>query len=151
MSDALVIEAVRKSIAVNCSVEEAFHVFAEDATGWWPAATHSIRGEVKEVVFEGYVGGEVYELSETGERGHWATVVAWEPPSRLVLAWNILLRPGQETEVEVTFSPEGDGTRVELVHRGWESVTDDAEGKRANYETGWDHVLGFYEAASAGR
>ena len=40
------------------------------------------------------------------------------------------------------FSPEGDGTRVELEHRGWERVAADAETKRANYDSGWDVVLG---------
>jgi uncharacterized protein YndB with AHSA1/START domain len=146
MSDALVIEAVRKIVTVDCTVEEAFRVFTTDALSWWPVATHSINGDaVQEIVFEGREGGEVYELATSGGRGHWATVLAWEPPSRLVLAWNILEREGQETEVEVRFVPEGDGTRVELEHRGWETVSEGAEENRANYDTGWDQVLGFYE------
>ena len=119
MSESLVIEVVRKVVTVNCAVEEAFRVFTADATSWWPAATHSIRETIQDVVFEPEVGGEVYEVSTSGEKGHWATVTAWEPPTRLVLAWNILERPGEQTEVEVRFSPAGRGTRVELEHRGW--------------------------------
>lgn len=146
MSDALVIEVVRKIVTVECTVEEAFRVFTSEALSWWPTKTHSIHGEaVREIVFEGEEGGQVYEISETGERGHWATVVAWEPPSRLVLAWNILGREPIPTEVEVRFVPDGPGTRVELEHRGWEGVAENAEEKRSNYDTGWDHVLGFYE------
>ena len=34
MSDALVIEAVRKTIPVECTVEEAFRVFTSDASSW---------------------------------------------------------------------------------------------------------------------
>jgi uncharacterized protein YndB with AHSA1/START domain len=144
MSDALVIEAVRKSVTVNCPVEEAFRVFTADATSWWPIATHSIRGDVKEVVFEGHEGGEVYEVGETGEHRHWATVVAWEPPGRIVLAWNILERAAVPTEVEVRFAPAGEKTRVDVEHRGWESVAEEAEAKRASYDTGWDQVLGVF-------
>jgi Activator of Hsp90 ATPase homolog 1-like protein len=148
MSDALVIEVVRKTVTVDCAVEEAFRVFTADAASWWPAESHSIHQAISEIVFEPHAGGEVYEVSESSERGHWATVLEWEPPSaggsaRLVLAWNILDADAEPTEVEVRFLPEGDGTRVELEHRGWERLAEGAE-KRANYDTGWDFVLGKY-------
>jgi uncharacterized protein YndB with AHSA1/START domain len=146
MSESLVIEVVRKVVTVDCAVEEAFRVFTEDAMSWWPVATHSIHETVREIVFEPRKGGEVYEVSTAGEKGHWATVTGWDPPARLVLAWNILERPGEQTEVEVRFTPEGDGTRVELEHRGWEAVAEAAVEKRADYDTGWGHVLGRYEA-----
>ena len=145
MNRTLVIEAVRKTITVDCAVEEAFRVFTADAQSWWPTDNHSIyRDDVQEIVFEEREGGEVYEISSGGERGHWATVVAWEPPGRLVLAWNILERDPVATELEVRFLPDGDRTRVELEHRGWEALTADATEKRDSYDTGWDHVLGRY-------
>jgi Uncharacterized conserved protein len=146
MSESLVIEVVRKVVTVDCAVEDAFRVFTEDAMSWWPVATHSIHQTVREIVFEPGEGGEVYEVSTAGEKGHWATVTGWDPPARLVLAWNILERPGEQTEVEVRFTPEGDGTRVELEHRGWEALAEAAAEKRADYDTGWGHVLGRYEA-----
>ena len=90
------------------------------------------------------MGGEVYEVAESGERGHWATVLEWDPPSRLVLAWNILRREDDATELEISFLPESGATRVELEHRGWERVAEAAAEKRGNYDTGWDVVLGKY-------
>ena len=144
MSDALVMEVIRKTVTVDCAVEEAFRIFTADATSWWPVETHSIRGAVDAVVFEPEVGGAVYELGTNGERGHWATVLEWEPPHRLVLAWNILEREGDLTEVEVRFVPEGEATRVELEHRGWENVELDAPAKRGSYDTGWNAVLATY-------
>jgi uncharacterized protein YndB with AHSA1/START domain len=144
MSGSLVIEAVRKTVTVDCTVEEAFRVFTADTRSWWPIETHSIHGTgVSQIVFEEREGGEVYELAASDEKGHWATVVTWEPPSRLVLAWNILEREAAPTEVEVRFTPDEGGTRVELEHRGWERLAEGVEEKRANYDTGWDHVLGF--------
>jgi uncharacterized protein YndB with AHSA1/START domain len=144
MSDALVIEVVRKTITVDCAVEEAFRVFTADATSWWPVESHSIYQTVSEIVFEPHAGGEVYEIAESGERGHWATVLEWDPPSRLVLAWNILNAEAEPTEVEVRFLPEDGGTRVELEHRGWERLAEGGAEKRANYDTGWEFVLGEY-------
>jgi uncharacterized protein YndB with AHSA1/START domain len=146
MSDALVIEAVRKTVTVDCVVEEAFRVFTADAQSWWPVESHSIHGsDVREIVFEGREGGEVYEVSAGGEKGHWATVLSWDPPNRLVLAWNILERDPVATELDVRFIPEGARTRVELEHRGWDALGSGADEKRDNYDTGWDHVLGVYQ------
>jgi uncharacterized protein YndB with AHSA1/START domain len=146
MSESLVIEAVRKTITVDCVVEEAFRIFTADAMSWWPVDSHSIHGSaVQEIVFEGQEGGEVYELGADGEKGHWATVVTWDPPSRLVLAWNVREREAVPTEVDVRFIADGVQTRVELEHRGWEAVAEEAEAKRDSYDTGWDHVLGVYE------
>ena len=40
------------------------------------------------------------------------------------------------------------GTRVELEHRGWERLGDRASGARADYEEGWEPVLGLYRGAA---
>jgi uncharacterized protein YndB with AHSA1/START domain len=144
MSDSLVIDVVRKVVTVDCAVEDAFRVFTADAQSWWPVDTHSIHGDaVREIVFEPEVGGEVYEVATNGEKGHWATVREWEPPHRLVLAWNIL-EQGEQTEVEVRFLPDGEGARVELEHRGWEQLAERATEKRNDYDTGWGVVLGKF-------
>lgn len=144
MKDALMIEVVRKTVTVDCAVEEAFRVFTADAISWWPLETHSIHETVSEIVFEQQVGGDVYEISTSGEKGYWATVLEWDPPSRLVLAWNILRADDSPTEVEIRFLTEGEGTRVELEHRGWERLGEGGTPKRDNYDTGWDFVLGRY-------
>jgi uncharacterized protein YndB with AHSA1/START domain len=149
MNDALVIEVVRKTVTVDCAVEEAFRIFTADALSWWPVERYSIHETVSEIVFEPHVGGEVYEVADSGERGHWATVLEWEPPRRLVLAWNILEREGNLTELEVRFLAADGRTRVELEHRGWENVELDAPGKRDSYDTGWGFVLGEYVARIA--
>jgi uncharacterized protein YndB with AHSA1/START domain len=149
VNETLVIEAVRKTITVDCAVEEAFRVFTVGADTWWPKESHSIHGaDVKEIVFEQREGGEVYEISTAGEKGHWGTVVSWEPPNRIVLAWNILEREPVATELEVRFLPEGEATRVELEHRGWDALREAAE-KRASYDKGWGQVLAVYSERMA--
>jgi uncharacterized protein YndB with AHSA1/START domain len=142
MSTTEALAAIRKTITVDASVETAFETFTRGIHSWWPTATHTIyEDKVQDVVFDEQEGGRVFERSTGGEESDWADVIAWEPPRRLVLRWRVNPERGP-TEVEVRFEPEGDGTRVELEHRGWDEVAD-AEG-RAGYNTGWDFVLGRY-------
>jgi uncharacterized protein YndB with AHSA1/START domain len=52
--------------------------------------------------------------------------------------------PPGSTTVEITLHPEGDKTRVRLVHRG---LPDDAVGDHTH---GWDHYLGRLAVAATG-
>jgi hypothetical protein len=128
---------IRKSVTVPLSVDSAFETFTRAMSSWWPTGSHRIF-EDSEVVFEERVGGRVYERSADGEEGDWADVLVWEPPQRFTLRWRVNPKRGA-TELDVRFTPEGDGTRIDLEHGGW----DDAEG-RANYDPGWDFVLGRF-------
>src|SRR5215510_11089474 len=103
---------VEKSVTVNVPIDRAFEVFTAEIATWWPLRTHAVDTERSEtVVMESHVGGRLYERTPSGEEHVWGTLVAWEPPSRIVYSWH----PGRgvETaqEVEVTFSAEGAGTR----------------------------------------
>ena len=48
------------------------------------------------------------------------------------------------TELELRFSADGDGTRVDLEHRYWERLGDEGLPVRDNYDRGWDAVLEPY-------
>jgi uncharacterized protein YndB with AHSA1/START domain len=134
------IEAIRKTVLVDFAPADAFELFTARIHKWWPTSTHSYGGdEVRNVVFEGHEGGRVYEVTDAGEQD-WARVAEYEPPHRFRLEWLI----GGNTEVEVTFEPEGPGSRVVLEHRGFE-----AQQTRDNYDSGWDVVLApFVDSAS---
>jgi len=135
-------EAVRKTILVDFAPAEAFELFTAKITSWWPVRTHSYGGDgVMEVVLEPQVGGRLYEVTDGGEQD-WGSVLAWDPPHRFLLDWQIGEAGG--TEVEVRFSPERPGSRVELEHRGFSAAD-----PRERYEGGWDVVLApFVESAS---
>ena len=148
-STASTVAAVQKSILVDAPPEEAFRAFTAGISDWWPFETHSIGGEhTHRAVFEEREGGRVYEVLDSGEEEDWATVIAWEPTQRFVLSWHVN-RADPETEVEVRFVGEGEGTRVELEHRGWERLGTKAAAGRDSYGKGWDHVLGRFVAALA--
>jgi len=140
--------AVKRSVSVPLPVEKAFQLFTDGIGTWWPFVTHSLGGEeTEDAVLEPRVGGLVYERRRDGTTEEWADVTAWDPPHRLELSWRVNPTRAEPTEVEVEFVPEGAGTRVELEHRGWERLEDGPEA-RANYDTGWEFVLGRYSEAA---
>lgn len=139
--------AVRKSVTVAASPEHAFELFTAGVAGWWPLRTHSTSKEKAEtVVIDPHVGGRFYERTVDGVEHDWGTVTAWEPPSLFACTWHPGNDPAQAQDLEVRFLPESDGTRVELVHTGWERRADGAEAVK-DYEQGWEIVLGTFAAA----
>jgi hypothetical protein len=139
-------DTITRSLTVACDPTTAFRVFTREIGTWWPTEQHSLHpGAVAVVVWEEHEGGKVYEVSTEGERGDWATVLTWEPPTRFVLAWHVTPEHAG-TEIDVRFSPVAAGTLVELEHRGFEGITDGAE-MRESYSLGWPVVLGRFASA----
>ncbi len=130
--------AVHAAIVVAVPASEAFSVFTRDIGSWWPPEHHILEGQLAEMVFEPRVGGHVYDRAADGAVCRWARVLAYEPPDRFVISWDINLRwqvetdPARCSEIEVRFIAEGPRqTRVELAHRhldrhgdGWEQMRD---------------------------
>ncbi|HZU40288.1 MAG TPA: SRPBCC family protein [Solirubrobacteraceae bacterium] len=130
--------SVRRSITVNVPIERAFRVFTEGMHTWWPPEHHLIEADLAEMVFEPRVGGAIKDVGVDGSECAWATVLAYEPPTRVVFSWNIGLDwklesdPERASRVEVRFTRQGEhATLVELEHRdferhgeGWESMRD---------------------------
>jgi uncharacterized protein YndB with AHSA1/START domain len=148
---------VRKSVTVAAGVEQAFNAFTEGFDTWWPRS-HSIGGAaLKKAVIEGKVGGRCYQQSVDGSECDWGRILVWEPPSRVVLAWQ--LNPQWEyepdmakaSEVEITFSAEADGsTRVDLEHRHFDRHGAGADVMRGGVDSpeGWSGLLQMYAAVA---
>src|SRR5262245_20929491 len=98
--------AVQKSIVVAASQERAFKVFTEGFAMWWPMDSHHIgEAAMRDAVMEPRAGGRWYELGEDGSQTEWGTVVAWDPPERVLLTWQLndtwAYDPSFVTELEV--------------------------------------------------
>jgi uncharacterized protein YndB with AHSA1/START domain len=143
---------VRKSIIVNTSVHDAFEVFTEEIDSWWPRTHHIGKSPMVRAIVEARAGGRCYTEQLDGTECDWGRVLAWEPPSRFVFAWQITHQWGyhpdiaRSSEVEVRFIPVGDATRVELEHRHFERHGDGGESMRASVDApnGWTTLLGLY-------
>ena len=151
------IDPIHATVTVRRPPEEAFQVFTRDMGTWWPVREHSIavdeydgRVKVESIVVEERLGGRIYEVMLDGAEATWATILAWDPPHRLVLAWKPNLSDNPPTEVAVTFSPHQGGTRLELEHRGWERLGSNAESVRSGYGEGWIGVLALFAKTADG-
>ena len=127
---------VAKTARVNAPLAVAFEVFVGQE--WWPVHTHHLaEPHGREVVLEPFAGGRWYERAADGTETDWGTVLAWQPPYRLLLTWQVGPEwtyeqdPGRGSEIEVTFTPEGPHvTRVDFTHRHLERYGPQAERMR---------------------
>jgi uncharacterized protein YndB with AHSA1/START domain len=145
--------SVRTQIVVEAPIERAFAVFTEQFDRIKPREHNLLGVDVAETVFERREGGRIYDRGVDGSECHWARVLVYEPPSRVVFSWDISPQWQIETdraktsEVEVSFVAETpERTRVELEHRhldrhgaGWESERDGVAA-----EGGWPLYLQRY-------
>ena len=144
---------IRSSIVVNAPIERAFRVFTEDFGAFKPASHNLLGVAIAETVFEPRAGGCLYDRGVDGSECRWARVLAYEPPERVVLTWNIgptwqiETDPDRVSEWEVRFTAEApDRTRVELERRpldrhgeGWEGLREGVGG-----DEGWPLYLQRY-------
>jgi hypothetical protein len=142
---------LEKSVRVACTPDEAFRLYTDGIATWWPLRTHSVaEADAETAVVEPRVGGRIYERTRDGAEHQWGTVVEWEPPARFVHTWHPSRAEATSQLVEMRFLPDGDGTRVELVHTGWEELGAKAEETYRSYDGGWDYVLGRCFGGRAG-
>jgi uncharacterized protein YndB with AHSA1/START domain len=146
---------VRTSIVVEAPIERAFKAFTEDFGSFKPAEHNLLQVEIAETVFEPRVGGYLYDRGVDGSECRWARVLAYEPPDRVLLSWNISphwqleTEPDRTSEWEARFIAETAGrTRVELEHRnldrhgpGWDGLREGVAG-----DEGWPLYLHRYAA-----
>ncbi|MCL2729744.1 MAG: SRPBCC family protein [Actinomycetia bacterium] len=150
---------VRREVVVEAPIERAFTVFTERFGDFKPKEHNLLGAPIAETVFEPRVGGHIYDRATDGSECHWARILAYEPPDRVVFSWDIGPQWELETdlenasEVEVRFVAETPGrTRVELEHRnierhgpGWQSVADGV-----GHDGGWPLYLARFAALIAG-
>lgn len=141
---------IKQSIVVEAPIERAFKVFTEDFGSFKPREHNLLAVPIAETVFEPRVGGHVYDRGIDGSECRWARVLAFEPPHRVLLSWDISPRwqietdPDKTSEWEVRFIAETPGrTRLELEHRHLERHGEGWEGERAAVESdqGWPLYL----------
>lgn len=144
---------IRHSITVQAPIKEAFRVFTEDFGRFKPPEHNLLGADIAETVFETSVGGYVFDRGVDGSVCRWARVLAYDPPERVVISWDISPNwqietdPDRTSEVEVRFRAESPNrTRVELEHRhldrhgsGWEGVRDGVDA-----DQGWPLYLHRY-------
>jgi uncharacterized protein YndB with AHSA1/START domain len=149
--------SLRKVVSLQAPPAVAWRVFTKEMGTWWPLASHKIgAAKAVDAVIEPRVGGRWYERGDDGSTCDWGRVLAWEPPTRLVLSWEITADwkhdPDLKTEVEVRFVAEGEhGTRVELEHRHLDLYGARRDEMRGIFdsEAGWKGLLEAFAARAS--
>jgi uncharacterized protein YndB with AHSA1/START domain len=152
MNKTIVPAPVRKSVRVGAPPERAFKVFTAGIGRWWPKSHHIGAADLDFQVIETKAGGRWYERGVDGSECDIGKVLVWEPPTRLVLNWQVsadwAFDPGLITEVEVRFIADGaNSTRVELEHRNLERYGERADSYRATIDSpeGWTGILQLFK------
>ena len=139
---ATALDPVRRSREVAAAPERTWTALTAEIGRWWPlGGRFSCSGDPTAAV--AFRDGLLVETEPDGTEHVWGEVLRWEPPHRVLLTWH----PGQPagptaTEVELTVVPlSSGGSRVEVVHTGWERLARDPAPVRESYDGGWDSVL----------
>ena len=143
---------VRCSVTVRAPQSKAFEIFTAGFGRWWKRTGSGIgKSALQTAIIEPFAGGRWYEVGEDGVETDWGKVLAWEPDSRLLLAWQIgpdwQYHSDLVTEVEILFKPEGPATtRVELEHRHLDRMGEAAAGVRDRIGSpqGWPAKLDMF-------
>jgi uncharacterized protein YndB with AHSA1/START domain len=150
--------SVHHEIVVDAPIDRAFSVFTEDFGSFKPPEHNMLSVEIAETVFEPRVGGHLYDRGIDGSECRWARVLAYEPPKRVVISWDISPQWQIETdlektsEIEVRFISETpERTRVELEHRNLDRHGDGWDAVRAGVDSegGWPTYLQRFAALLA--
>ncbi|WP_119167875.1 SRPBCC domain-containing protein [Algihabitans albus] len=145
-------------VSVNLPTDTAFALFTDGIDRWWPKQNSFSRGTAREIGLT--AEGGWFEISEEGETVGWGDVLAWQPPQRLLLAWQISPDtqpwspepdPAKASEVEVRFLPIEPGrTQVKVLHDAFARHGDGGAGMAAGMASpmGWPALLEAYRVAA---
>ena len=143
------IAPIAKSIHVKAAPAIAFELFTARMQDWWPKGKTIGKNPHVAIIVEPQAGGRWFERDAGGQETNWGKVLAFEPPSRLLLGWQINGQwahdPSFLTEVELTFvAVETGGTMVRLEHRNLERFGADAAKVAAALGGGWPTQLAVF-------
>ena len=134
------IEPLKFSFTVACNRQHAFDVWTSRTTSWWPK-DHTVSGDPEvNVTIEPFIGGRIFESTPTGREHDWGQIVAWEPPNRFAYNWFITTDASNASLVEVEFEDVGAGTRIDILHSGWERLGAGPEWRSRN-QRGWNALI----------
>jgi uncharacterized protein YndB with AHSA1/START domain len=151
------IPALHGTVTVAVPLQQAFRVFTESLHTWWPPEYHIGTAEMAQAILEPRQDGRWYEQGVDGSQCDWGQVLAWEPPHRLVLTWQINSHwqydpdPQHASQIEVRFTPDGPGqTTVQLEHRYLERLVGGQQLREGIIGGGgWTSLLERFATAAA--
>jgi uncharacterized protein YndB with AHSA1/START domain len=151
----MTIAPIVQTVTVAVAPRRAFELFTGRMGDWWLASHHIAEKPFVAIVIEPRAGGRWFERDADGGECPWGKVLVWDPPRRVLLAWQLKsdfsYDPDFVTELEIAFEPDGNGTRVTLTHNDLHKFGDAAPRVVAGMNEGWALLLGgFVDLANKG-
>lgn len=143
-------DQAKVAISVSADPARAFSAFTGQINSWWRRGPRfrNAPGDQGLIALEPRLGGRVFESFASGDR---ETVVEiglikiWEPPSRVLFEWrNINFAASESTEVDVSFTANGAGTLVTVIHRGWSGLRFDHPTRHGQDERAFLRGMGMW-------
>lgn len=138
-----------KSVVLECAPTRAFTLFTEHASEWWPTSRRHTQDPSSSILL--LASGRFYERAGDGKEVELGKVRQWEPGRRVLLDFYPGTDADHPTEVEISFTAEGKGTRITIDHRPTASSEALWEQRVARYDASWTLCLvGLEKAAREG-
>jgi uncharacterized protein YndB with AHSA1/START domain len=146
----MTIAPVVTSVTVKTSPARAFELFSTRISDWWEKGRTIGKAPHVVIIIEPVADGRWFERDAAGIETEWGKVLAWEPPHRLLLCWQLnsafQYDPDLLTTVELTFAAQSDGTLVTLEHRDLERYGADAAKVAGQVGAGWPQFMALFAA-----
>ena len=138
---------IQKSAYLACSPAQAFTLFTERASAWWPEGvrhTADPRSEIRMLA-----DGRFWERATNGHEVELGRVLVWEPALRLILDFYPGTDREHPTEVVVRFAEENGGTRIVVEHSPKPESAELWATGAPRFERSWSLVLAALRGASS--
>ncbi len=136
---------ITRSVLLSQPPDAAFKLFTDRISDWWPPDLRHTNDPASSLHLR--ADGRFFERAGDGREIELGRVLEWREPERIVLDFFIATGPANPTRAEIRFVPEGDGTRVTVIHtpkRESEHLWDD---RAPRYARSWDIVLAALSGA----
>lgn len=141
-------DLLRKSIFLACSPAEAFRLFTDRISDWWPPERRHTRDPNSQLVLSEASG--FCERGGDGQTVELGRIRLWDPPHRLLIDFYVGSDAEHPTDLEVRFLPEEGGTRVCITHQPEPRSAQVWAQRAVQFARSWDVVLAALSDASAG-
>lgn len=146
----MTIAPIVQTVTVSVPPQRAFDLFTGRMGDWWMAEHHIAPNPFVAILIEPRTGGRWFERDAEGGECQWGKVLDWDPPRRVLLAWQLKsdfsYDPDFETELEIAFEAVDGGTRVTLTHGDLHKFGAVAAQLAEGMSAGWGQLLAGYAA-----
>lgn len=150
----MTIAPIVRTVTVAVPPQRAFDLFTGRMGEWWHEGHHIGEKPFVAIEIEPRLGGRWFERDADGGECPWGKVLDWDPPRRVLLAWQLKgdfsYDPDFVTRVEIAFEPDGAGTRVTLTHDDLHLFGDQAAALSGAMGEGWGMLMAGYATYADG-